>query len=816
MSVNFPYNANFQGTVSAPLFLSNQVLMAPVAAGTASTLTFGSISGTFSSITQSYAATLLTLNLTTDTLTTGSIGAVIGGIATLSAGNARITGSLAVDSVPTGTTAVINVTAANAGDFVAKSYSAADRYGMGQYANGKTRLFASGTFAPAQVCFSICGSNSSGAGTFTDILVARAPNNANPSVVITGNCTVTGSLTCGSLMVAGTSVNAQVNADFYATTGPAAIRNKPGSTVMHPSYILTAETQSGYVASASALSASSSPWNIFTSVGITTAANYSGGAYVGVSTTMISGTSYAGDWFQLQVPSMTQPTSYGLQSASAYSWRMGGSTDGFSWESIDSQVGTNPSGSMNVVNYNVTNTSYYTYFRFVLIRSWIGNSTLSISSMYFTGLTQLQVNSDWNAGSGTAQIVNRPALVNIGTNLNFSGGNFGVNQSSPSYTLDVSGSGRVTGSLSAGSVRLSGSLTVDATGPCINLSASNPGDMLVKSYTNPMDRYGLGQYAPTGVNAPATTRVFTSGSFGTLAAVALSLAGTGSGAAGTFTDVLTVRGTSGAAVLSASGNVGINTSFPAFTLDVAGTARILGGSTSSDNQLQLQPAIHGSPAAMVFNTYGANFGNNLTTRIMGTDDGNGGGILSFQTARTTRMTILNNGLIGINQTSPAFQLDVSGSARVTGELSVNNLSVQGSIIQGSAVYGVFNTTASSLAAGATNLNINSGNVRGNIVANGLAIVIPYTGLYSFTYSFNLANITEFLTISSNGTRPINYVVNGATSQYRWNFTSTAYCVAGDTIQAQVIISAAGNLTQQNNGAGFMNPFAVVVLLARTQ
>ncbi len=68
LAVGFPGNLNFSGTVSAPLFVSNQQIIAPVAAGTASTLTTGSLSATFlsassftslfGSINQAYASTL--------------------------------------------------------------------------------------------------------------------------------------------------------------------------------------------------------------------------------------------------------------------------------------------------------------------------------------------------------------------------------------------------------------------------------------------------------------------------------------------------------------------------------------------------------------------------------------------------------------------------------------------------------------------------------------------------------------------------------------------------------------------------------------
>ena len=60
MSFSFPGNAAFQGTVSAPLFVSNQVLIAPVAVGTTSTLSVGSLTATYLNASASLFAGSLT------------------------------------------------------------------------------------------------------------------------------------------------------------------------------------------------------------------------------------------------------------------------------------------------------------------------------------------------------------------------------------------------------------------------------------------------------------------------------------------------------------------------------------------------------------------------------------------------------------------------------------------------------------------------------------------------------------------------------------------------------------------------------------
>ena len=95
-SVSFPGNVSFGGTVSSPLFVSNQQIIAPFAAGTTSTLSVGSFASTYSNILQAYAATLTigTLlnfsaggSLGTNLLLSGSITAVTGSISTLTVGS---------------------------------------------------------------------------------------------------------------------------------------------------------------------------------------------------------------------------------------------------------------------------------------------------------------------------------------------------------------------------------------------------------------------------------------------------------------------------------------------------------------------------------------------------------------------------------------------------------------------------------------------------------------------------------------------------------------------------------------------------------
>jgi hypothetical protein len=69
------------------------------------------------------------------------------------------------------TPAFINVTNSDPGDLISKRYGSADRYGIGQYTNGVTRVFTSGTFAGSSVRISKAADDlRTGAATFTDLL----------------------------------------------------------------------------------------------------------------------------------------------------------------------------------------------------------------------------------------------------------------------------------------------------------------------------------------------------------------------------------------------------------------------------------------------------------------------------------------------------------------------------------------------------------------------------------------------------------------------------------------------------------------------
>ena len=106
----------------------------------------------------------------------------------------------------------------------------------------------------------------------------------------------------------------------------------------------------------------------------TVPSTYSAGAF----STTVSGTAYAGEYLQLQLPTGITLTSYTWETGrgigideypqSPSSWVLAGSNDGTKWTFVDSRTGvTNWSASVLSQTYTVTPTvGAFTYYRFII------------------------------------------------------------------------------------------------------------------------------------------------------------------------------------------------------------------------------------------------------------------------------------------------------------------------------------------------------------------------------------------------------------------------------------------------------------------
>ena len=222
IALGFPGNINFSGTITAPLFVSTQQIIAPVAAGTASTLTVGSLSSAFGSLSQAYTATLsvgtiLNFNaggsvgtnlMLSGTLTAGSISSLYGNISTLSIGT--ILNFLQGQTVSTSGTV--------AGTFLAGTVTCPGSFSL------------SGTLTSAAI---VSGSLSSVFGSitqgYTSTLSVGTILNFSAGGSLGTNITLTGTLISASL----STIFSSITTLYSATITVGTILNLPGANAIN-------------------------------------------------------------------------------------------------------------------------------------------------------------------------------------------------------------------------------------------------------------------------------------------------------------------------------------------------------------------------------------------------------------------------------------------------------------------------------------------------------------------------------------------------------------------------------------------------------
>ena len=116
------------------------------------------------------------------------------------------------------------------------------------------------------------------------------------------------------------------------------------------------------------------------------------------------------------------------------------------------------------------------------------------------------------------------------------------------------------------------------------------------------------------------------------------------------------------AIGSITGNIGIGTTTANSKLEVSGSIRLTNGSGGS--------IIFADGTTMSSAAGGLSGANSIGDVNMVSDtDQNGSGTINFVTGASSKMTILNNGNVGIGTSNPAYAFEVSGTGRFSGNLS---------------------------------------------------------------------------------------------------------------------------------------------------
>jgi hypothetical protein len=348
-------------------------------------------------------------------------------------------------------------------------------------------------------------------------------------------------------------------------------------------------------------------------------------------------------------------------------------------------------------------------------------------------------------------------------NLFTTSANVGIGTTSPGYTLDVNGTGRINTRLDIGGTQPSFSSSTigqlfltgvinSNNGPHIMISTSQDQYPVYHQLNYSHDNIGFSfdSYYDGSWRTSTTNTAFQ------LYKISNQLQFnyvTGSaGSAKTFTNAM---------VVGSSGNIGIGTASPGYTLDLSGTSRIV--NTNSTSMGTLIVAGPGSSSYLPATTtsgqlasfYGPGGGNTIcnidlstflpqastnnlpTTRISMSDLGSTNSTFNILTKNSgstgtmaSRIMIDGSGNVGINTTSPTVTLDVNGNSKITNatvsNLNVTNLNVSNATFGNIYLTGsIIGSSGYSIGLG-TDFRVTSPNANW-FEYNGTAIGIFYQG-----------------------------------------------------------------------------------------
>ena len=434
---------------------------------------------------------------------------------------------------------------------------------------------------------------------------------------------------------------------------------------------------------------------------------------------------------------------------------------------------------------DISGTTRSTKYRFTNTNSYI-QSILDISGAALDGIAVM------NAASSN------PSISALYTN-----GYVGIGKSNPGYTLDVTGDINFTGSL-----RSNGTIVTFGSG---GGGGGASGFQFNGANLYSMCNVGIGLSNPSATLQVMGTFLVNQG-YSTGGAQAKIYMGD------TSTSIMGINGLGVAiqpygttlpfVVTQISGYVGIGTSNPQYTLDVNGSQRINSGNLSVFNSnMSLGTTNYGlsvgvnntiANCAQISFTY---VGSNSYSNYIG---------FGFNNI-SPLMSVLANGYVGIGTTTPAYNLDVSGTARAAA-LYANNYATPAAGVAGQGAYMMWNRNGGSGATTFAN-QLGGGNAGGWewVSYNNTAAIVTPTPTMSLSPAGTLTTGTYLAynpTLSNTFMNGVIWGKAGSTNNSGFvNFThygtdgaaanSMGMGVFGQSAQGQLTITGAGNVGINN-------------------
>ena len=167
----------------------------------------------------------------------------------------------------------------------------------------------------------------------------------------------------------------------------------------YPPFGMTGFSQGGYtVTSSSQLSTTYEAWEAFddilgsaASTWISSSSLYSSGTYVGSASTTVSGTSYDGEWIQLELPIKVKVShvliapQHDALSRSPQSGAIAGSNDGITWYLLNAFSSVTGWASQVYKTFITSTTSAYKYFRVITTSTSVSDGYVTIQNIRFMG-----------------------------------------------------------------------------------------------------------------------------------------------------------------------------------------------------------------------------------------------------------------------------------------------------------------------------------------------------------------------------------------------------------------------------------------------
>jgi hypothetical protein len=508
------------------------------------------------------------------------------------------------------------------------------------------------------------------------------------------------------------------------------------------------------------------------------------------------------------------------------------------------------SASAQVTNLNATTATVATLLNTNAVSTNVSSATLNLS----TGLT-----------SATAQITNvRATNISTGGlnasgdanlfNLTVGGGFSAVNAAVTLYGLAVSAnistatllSGNQTSTnivgtnISSATLNLSSGLTsASAQITNANITTSTIANLLTTNVTTTSAR--ITTLTASTINSTLIAATTITGGSISLSGD-LNVAGTLTVVNITATNLMDTNLTAGVArittnlsavgnsntignIFTTGGNVGIGTESPGEKLDVRGNLRV-GGSTQG-NYIGFYGTAGDGPGSYDHSYIGERIygGGELSELLLfkGNDPGSPSGPdrirlsateISFDThsgisgtfegvgtSGTRRLTIANNGNVGINTTSPSFTLDVSGTARISDSVTTGGLEVTGladalNLTATNASIGTL-TVSGGFSASAANATLWGLNVSTNITTGALySTNITSTNIVGTNVSSATLNLSTGLTSASAQITNANVTTSTIATLLNTNLT-TSRITTGNLYAnggKQIIVGTTGSFT----------------------